>query len=93
MTNPIHVVIYHTKNCMKCRLTAERFEKADIPVTKILVDPNTEWGEQKLNKFKLAGHQAFPVIRVYAGMEDDGSEAIDTWSNFEIDKIREWINE
>lgn len=90
MNKSLNVVIYHTKGCQKCRLTAQRFEQANISITQILVDPNTEWGQNKLGKFKLSGYQSFPVIRIYSGIEDDGSEPIDSWSDLRLDKIKQW---
>ncbi|WP_099974938.1 hypothetical protein [Lactobacillus terrae] len=87
----IHVVIYHTKNCMKCMLTAKEFERNSIPVKKILVDPESDWGTQKLEKFKLEGARSFPVVRVYEGENDDGSNPLDIWSDYQLDKIREWV--
>lgn len=87
----LHAVIYHTKGCQKCRLTKKIFEDANVPVTTILIDPDTEFGTKKSDRFKTEGYKSFPVVRVYLGIEDDGSEWVDSWSDLQLNKVRYWI--
>ena len=72
-------IIYHTANCVKCKLTARQL-KMDTEMRLLDDYPDV------LAKLKLLGIRSVP----YCLIESDGRAAVDSWSDFNIDKIHEW---
>lgn len=72
----LRVVIYSKKDCMKCRQTALlcKLEKEVRLVT-----------EAEIEHIKSLGVRTMPYVEVYRD-----NKKLDSWSNFQIEKIQKW---
>ncbi|MFT8773743.1 MAG: glutaredoxin [Lacticaseibacillus paracasei] len=96
----IHFVIYEKPNCESCRLTkrwlaehGQHFRTTNHRGESNLVVLNANdplkraWSHQKIVKFREAGYDRFPVVRV---RDDATGDVLATWSGFRPEALASW---
>lgn len=74
-------IIYHTKNCQKCRQTARML---NIKTELRLIDRANGDNSAIIDYMDSQGMSSAPLVRVY-----EDSQLVDEWNDFNISKIKE----
>lgn len=77
-------VVYHTPNCMKCKVTQKQLAKL-MPVKMTLIDRLASTHMEIINYMERHGMYASPLVRIY-----DNDKLVDEWNDFRVDKIKQW---
>lgn len=78
-----NAIVYHTKGCHKCNLTANKLKPMNIEL--VLIDRSTNTRQDIIDYMDEKGLMSAPLVRVYK--ED---VLVDEWNDFNSDKIKEW---
>ena len=81
--NKMRAVIYHTKGCMKCKLTAKNL---DLPVKMVLIDPISKPNDPIIQYMHQNNMQSAPLVRIF----DDDNNLVDEWNDFQVGKINKY---
>jgi hypothetical protein len=84
------VDIFKTKICGKCQATMSMmekvFDKDDFHIH--IMNPDTGDNMEFANKMKERGLTQSPFVFI----KDESGEVVDSWNNFQIEKIKKWVN-
>lgn len=72
--------IYHTDNCVQCKMTMKQCDALGIPYQEINISQHPEIAEQ----LKAEGYAKAPIVKVL----DDAQQVQDEWFGFRPDRIR-----
>lgn len=78
----MHALIYHTPNCMKCRLTSNLLK---IPVKMEIVDRIKNIRPDIIQHMDMQNMKSAPLVQVL----DDDDNLIEEWNDFKPDEISE----
>lgn len=76
----MHALIYHTPNCMKCRLTSNLLK---IPVKMEIVDRIKNIRPDIIQHMDMQNMKSAPLVQVL----DDDDNLIEEWNDFKPDEI------
>lgn len=79
-----NAIIYHTPNCMKCKLTEKQLSQL-MPTKMILIDRLAETRMDIINYMESHGMSSSPLVRIY-----QGDKLVDEWNDFQVSKIKQW---
>ena len=79
-----HAIIFHTPNCMKCKLTEKQLSPF-VATKVILVDRLTETRMDIISYMESHGMTSSPLVRIY-----QGNKMVDEWNDFQVSKIKQW---
>ena len=77
----LHALIYHTPNCMKCRLTSNLLK---IPVKMEVVDRIKNVRPDIIQHMDELNMKSAPLVQVL----DENENLIDEWNDFKPDRIK-----
>ena len=80
--NKMKAIIYHTKGCMKCKLTAHLL---NIDIKMVLIDPDGNPKDPIIQYMRKNNMQSAPLVRIY-----DNNKLIDEWNDFQVNKINKY---
>lgn len=78
----MHALIYHTPNCMKCRLTSNLLK---IPVKMEIVDRIKNIRPDIIQHMDMQNMKSAPLVQVL----DEDDNLIEEWNDFKPDEISE----
>lgn len=76
----MHALIYHTPNCMKCRLTSNLLK---IPVKMEIVDRIKNIRPDIIQHMDMQNMKSAPLVQVL----DEDDNLIEEWNDFKPDEI------
>lgn len=80
--NKMKAIIYHTKGCMKCKLTANLL---NIDTKMVLIDPTNNPKDPIIQYMRKKNMKSAPLVRIY-----DNNKLIDEWNDFQVSKINKY---
>ena len=78
----MNAIIYHTKGCMKCKLTAHLL---NIDTKMVLIDPIDKPNDPIIQYMRRNNMKSAPLVRIY-----DDDKLMDEWNDFKADKINKY---
>jgi len=78
----VNAIIYHTKKCMKCKLTAHLL---NMNTKMVLIDPINNSKDPIIQYMRINNMKSAPLVRIY-----DNDKLIDEWNDFQVGKINKY---
>lgn len=78
----MNAIIYHTKSCMKCKLTDHLL---NMDTKMVLIDPINNPKNPIIQYMRENNMKSAPLVRIY-----DDNKLIDEWNDFQTDRINKY---